>query len=80
MDEARYRDVVELVRRVRHDVNSPLTAALGNLQLLLEEDVARAPEVREQLKVIEREIMRIMDILAELRTVGLEAGPDDDAG
>jgi len=48
--------------------------------LLLEEDAARAPEVREPLKVIEREIMRIMDILAELKTVRPEAGPDDDAG
>ncbi len=80
MDEARYREIVALVRRVRHDVNSPLTAALGNLQLLKEEDAAQTPEVRESLEVIEAEIRRIMDILGELNTVRAESDADEESG
>ena len=45
MDEARCREMVELVRRTRHDANSPITAALGHTQLLLEEPAAQDPEV-----------------------------------
>ena len=40
MDDQRLRDFVALVRRVRHDANNPLTAALGHVQLLLDEPVA----------------------------------------
>jgi signal transduction histidine kinase len=69
MDEARCREMVELVRSVRHDVNSPLTAALGNVQLLADEPAAGDPEVRESLRVIERELRRMMEILARLKDV-----------
>lgn len=77
MDEGRYREMVDLVRRVRHDVNSPLTAALGNVQLLMEEPAAQREEVKEALEIVERELMRMMDILAELKEVRVE---EDDAG
>lgn len=77
MDEERYREIVELVRRVRHDVNSPLTAALGNVQLLMEEPAAQSAEVQEALKIVERELMRMTEILAALRQVGMgDAGSD----
>jgi signal transduction histidine kinase len=69
MDEARCREMVELVRSVRHDVNSPLTAALGNVQLLADEPAVDDPEVKESLKVIERELRRMMEILARLKDV-----------
>jgi signal transduction histidine kinase len=69
MDEAQCREMVELVRSVRHDVNSPLTAALGNVQLLADEPSAADPEVQESLKIIERELRRMMEILARLKEV-----------
>lgn len=72
MDEARCRELVELVRKIRHDANSPITAALGNVQLLLEEPVAEDEEVRESLKVVETEIMRLIDILSGLKEVKYE--------
>ncbi len=72
MDEARCREMVELVRTVRHDVNSPLTAALGNVQLLADEPAAADPEVKESLMVIERELRRMMEILARLKEVKAE--------
>ena len=72
MDEARCREMVELVRKIRHDANSPITAALGHVQLLLEEPVASDPEVQDSLKLVEGELKRLMAILAGLREVRLE--------
>ena len=72
MDEARCREMVELVRTIRHDANSPLTAVLGHVQLLLEEPVAQDPEVQESLKVVETEVQRLIRILAGLKEVKME--------
>jgi signal transduction histidine kinase len=72
MDEDRCREMVELVRTIRHDANSPLTAALGHVQLLLDEPAAQDGEVQESLKVVESEIQRLIKILAGLREVKYE--------
>lgn len=69
MDEARCREMVELVRTIRHDANSPLTAVLGHVQLLLEEPAAQDAEVQESLKVVESEVQRLIKILGELKEV-----------
>jgi signal transduction histidine kinase len=69
MEESRYREMVELVRRIRHDANSPLTASLGHVQLLLEEPAAQDPEVQESLKVVEGELERLIGILGELKQI-----------
>ena len=67
MDDARYEEMVDRVRKIRHDANSPITAALGHVQLLLEEPAAQDPEVQESLRVVEGEIKRLIDILAGLK-------------
>lgn len=72
MDEARCREMVKLVRKIRHDANSPITAALGHVQLLLEEPVAEDAEVRDSLKVVETELQRLIQILSGLREVRYE--------
>lgn len=72
MDDARCREMVDLVRKIRHDANSPLTAALGHVQLLVDEPGAQDPEVQESLKVVENEIQRLIKILAGLKAVQLE--------
>ncbi len=69
MDEGRFREVVDLVRRTRHDANSPITAALGHVQLLIEEPAAQDPEVQESLKLVESELRRLIGILARLQEV-----------
>lgn len=69
MDDARHREMVDLVRKIRHDANSPITAALGHVQLLLDEPGAQDPEVQESLRVVEGELKRLIDILAGLREV-----------
>ena len=72
MDDARCREMIELVRKTRHDANSPITAALGHVQLLLEEPAAQDGEVQESLKVVEGELRRLIDILARLKEVRTE--------
>ncbi|HSH46755.1 MAG TPA: histidine kinase dimerization/phospho-acceptor domain-containing protein [Longimicrobiales bacterium] len=72
MDETRWRETVDRVRRIRHDANSPITAALGHVQLLLDDPAVTDPEVKESLEVVENQLKRLMDILAELKTVRYE--------
>lgn len=72
MDDARCREMVELVRTIRHDANSPLTAVLGHVQLLLEEPAAQDAEVQESLKVVETEVQRLIGILSGLKEVKMD--------
>ena len=72
MDAEKFREVVELVRRTRHDANNPLTAALGHVQLLLDDPEVTQPDVRESLEVIESELRRLIDILKRLQTIKVE--------
>jgi len=69
MEDDRLRSAVDLVRRIRHDANNPLTAALGHVQLLLENPTLQDPEAREDLRVVERELLRLGDILKQLGEV-----------
>lgn len=69
MDEVRCREMVELVRKIRHDANSPITAALGHVQLLIEEPAAQDGEVQESLKLVESELKRLIMILGGLKEV-----------
>jgi signal transduction histidine kinase len=66
MSDDQLREYVELVRRVRHDANNPITAALGHVQLLLDDPAVRDPDVRESLGIVESELRRLIEILREL--------------
>lgn len=68
MDE-KYHELVELIRTVRHDANNPLTAALGNVQLLLEDGAFTDPESLEMLRVVEAELRRLTVILRRLNHI-----------
>lgn len=72
MNPDRYRQLVDLVVRVRHDASNPLTAALGNVQLLLEDPALPDGEIREGLHVVEQELRRLASLMRELNTVKLE--------
>ncbi len=74
MDSEGYREVVNLVRRVRHDASNPLTAALGNVQLLLEDPAVTDESVREGLEVVESELRRLAEILKRLNEIKVEEG------
>jgi signal transduction histidine kinase len=65
--EARMDEVADLITRVRHEINNPLTGVLGQAQLLLREDL---PErARKRAQTIEELAIRIRDIVAQLRSV-----------
>jgi signal transduction histidine kinase len=76
MDESRLQQIVELVRRVRHDANNPITAALGHVQLLLEDPAVEEGDVRESLLVVESELRRLTEILRRLNEVRLDDPPE----
>ncbi|MBR9989170.1 MAG: hypothetical protein KFH98_05400 [Gemmatimonadetes bacterium] len=70
--EDRLNEIVNLVRRVRHDANNPITAALGHVQLLLDEPAAQDPEVKECLVIVESELRRLIEIMRQLNEVRAE--------
>ncbi|MEX0907669.1 MAG: histidine kinase dimerization/phospho-acceptor domain-containing protein [Gemmatimonadota bacterium] len=72
-DRERLEAAVELVRRIRHDANNPITAALGHVQLLLEDAAVSEPDVRESLQVVETELRRLIDIMRQLNDVRVDA-------
>jgi signal transduction histidine kinase len=74
MNEQHYRAMVELVRRVRHDANNPITAALGHVQLLLDDPTVPEGEIRESLAVVESELRRLIEVLKRLQEVRLDPG------
>jgi signal transduction histidine kinase len=59
--------VADLITRVRHEINNPLTGVLGQAQLLLREDLSE--RARKRAETIEELAIRIRDIVAQLRQV-----------
>ena len=69
MSQERIAEIVQTVRRVRHDANNPLTAALGHVQLLLDDPAVTDAEVIESLKIVESELRRLTEILRQLNEI-----------
>ena len=65
--EAKMDEVAELITRVRHEINNPLTGVLGQAQLLLREDLSE--RARKRAETIEELAVRLRDIVAQLREV-----------
>ena len=63
--EARMANIVGTVARVRHGINNPLAALLGQAQLLLREELPG--KSRARVEKIERMAIRISEALTELR-------------
>lgn len=57
------RAILQEVSRARHDINNPLTSAMAEVQLLLM-DVEEG-EVREGLDVVQTQLRRIRDLVAD---------------
>jgi len=69
--EKKLADAASLVARVRHEINNPLAALLGQAQLLLREELSE--RVRKRAVTIESQARRIQAIVGELREVQLPA-------
>jgi two-component system NtrC family sensor kinase len=65
--EAKLNEMAELVARVRHEINNPLTGVLGQAQLLLREELSE--KARKRAQTIEDLAIRLRDIVAQLRKV-----------
>lgn len=72
--EAQLDAVAELVARVRHEINNPLTGVLGQAQLLLREDLN--DKTRKRVETIESLAIRLRDIVGQLRQVQRPATSD----
>jgi signal transduction histidine kinase len=65
--EKKLTEAAELVARIRHEINNPLAALLGQAQLLLREDLSE--KARRRAETIEAQAKRIQEIVAELRVI-----------
>ena len=66
--EKKLSEAAELVARVRHEINNPLAALLGQAQLLLRE-ADLSEKSRRRAETIESQAKRIQQIVGELRAV-----------
>ena len=67
--ETKLTEAATLIAHVRHEINNPLAALLGQAQLLLREDLNE--KLRKRAETIESMVKRIQDIVAELRVIQL---------
>ncbi len=65
--EARIDEVADVITRVRHEINNPLTGVLGQAQLLLRQELDE--KTRKRVQTIEELALRLRDIVGQLRVV-----------
>lgn len=65
--EGKVNEAAALITRVRHEINNPLAALLGQAQLLLREDLSES--ARKRVETVESLAFRLKEIVAELRSV-----------
>ncbi|MCH7878398.1 MAG: hypothetical protein IH914_03670 [candidate division Zixibacteria bacterium] len=66
IDRARLKAVMETAVTVNHEINNPLTAALGNVQLILMQSDNLDPDIRRKLEIVEKSAMQIRDVTQRL--------------
>ena len=62
----RMKAVAETAVTVNHEINNPLTAALGNVQLILMKREDLDPALRRKLEVVEKSALQIRDVTQKL--------------
>ena len=70
IDSARIEAVKQTTITLNHEINNPLTAVLGNVQLLLMKEAQLPEEVRTRLHLIEQSGIRIRDAVSKLLKLG----------
>ena len=77
---AREAAILETAIAVNHEVNNPLTAVLGNTQLLLLQAEDLDPKLRKRLQDIEKSAMRIKEVTQKLLRKGPRGSTDYPGG
>jgi K+-sensing histidine kinase KdpD len=67
--KARAEAVVETAVTINHEVNNPLTAVLGNIQLLLLNADEFSPDIMEKLKAVETSALKIKEVTQNLMRI-----------
>ncbi|SYZ73315.1 putative Histidine kinase a protein [Candidatus Zixiibacteriota bacterium] len=65
----RLNAIVETATTVNHEINNPLTAVLGNIQLLLMRGDKLDDELRKKLKAVEESALRIKEVTQKLMKI-----------
>lgn len=66
LDAERLKAVLETAVTFNHEINNPLTAALGNVQLILMDRDKLDPALRRKLEVVEKSATQIRDVTQRL--------------
>jgi len=66
IDRERLAAILETAVTVNHEINNPLTAILGNVQLLLLKRTDLDPELKAKLSIIEESATKIKDVTQRL--------------
>ncbi len=65
--ETKLTDAAALVAHIRHEINNPLAALLGQVQLMLREELNE--KLRRRAETVEMLTLRIKTIVGELRDI-----------
>jgi len=65
----RLNAIMEVAATVNHEINNPLTAVLGNVQLMLLKSEGMNEDVIRKLKVIEQSALRIKEVTQKLMNI-----------
>ncbi|MGH8016471.1 MAG: histidine kinase dimerization/phospho-acceptor domain-containing protein [Candidatus Zixiibacteriota bacterium] len=66
IEKARLNAVTDTAVTVNHEVNNPLTAILGNVQLLLSRPQGLSEDTVKKLRVVEESALKIRDVTQKL--------------
>lgn len=66
LSKERTAAIVDVAVTVNHEINNPLTAILGNVQLLLLKHDGLEDDIKGKLKVVEEAALRIRDVTQKL--------------
>ena len=67
VEQGRLGGIVELAGTVAHEINSPLFAALGTAELLVDDELAS--EINEELQVVIRNLKRISELTQKMTSM-----------
>jgi signal transduction histidine kinase len=69
LDKAKLSAVTDTAVTVNHEVNNPLTAILGNVQLILSRPQGLSEDTIKKLRVVEESALKIRDVTQKLLKV-----------